>query len=65
MSLFEVLFHLVGPRELLLTYGTWKDLSGSALVVKEGMPLEAVLVLEVLGDLNPLTLDTSICAVGC
>ena len=59
-----MLFHLVRTRELLLADDTRKDLARGALVVEEGVPLEAVLVLEVLADLHALALDATVRAVG-
>ena len=59
-----MLFHLVRTRELLLADDTGKDLARGALVVEEGVPLEAVLVLEVLADLHALALDATVRAVG-
>jgi hypothetical protein len=41
-----VVLHLVGPRELLGADRTGEDLALVAFVVEEGVPLEAVLVLE-------------------
>ena len=62
MSLFQVLFHFVRARKFFLTYGTWKDFAGGPFVVQKGVPLEAVLILEVLTYLHALTLHTPVLA---
>ena len=58
MSLFQVLFHFVWSGKFLLTYSAWKDFTGGPLVIQKGVPLEAVLILEVLTNLHPFTFDT-------
>lgn len=42
----HVILHLVGPRELLGAYRTGEHLALMALVIEERVPLEAVLVLK-------------------
>jgi hypothetical protein len=59
-----MLLHLVRTRELLLADDAGKDLASGTLVIEEGVPLEAVLVLEVLADLHALALDAAVRAVG-
>ena len=68
MRLLQVLLHLVRPGELLLADHAGKDFPCGALVVQESVPLEAVLVLEVLADLDSLAFDAAVRAVwsqGC
>ncbi len=65
MCLLQMLLHLVRSRELLLADDAGKDLACSALVIEEGVPLEAVLVLKVLADLHALTLDAAVRTVRC
>ena len=63
VDLFQVLFHLVRPRELLGAHRAREHFAGDALVVEERMSLEAVLVLEALKYLDLFTLNTSVGAV--
>lgn len=58
-----MLLHLVRPRELFLADDAGKHLPGSSLVIQESVPLEAVLVLEVLADLDALALDATVRSV--
>ena len=60
VRLLQVLLHLVRPRELLLADDAGEHLPGGALVIEERVALEAVLVLEVLADLDPFTLDAPV-----
>lgn len=48
----HVVLHLVGSRELLGAYRTGEHLALMTLVVKERVPLEAVLVLKRLLDVE-------------
>lgn len=48
----HVVFHLVGPRELLGAHRTGEHLALMALVVEERVPLETVLVLKRLLDVE-------------
>ena len=65
VNLLEMLLHLVRPRELFLTDGTWEDLPVGSLVIQKCVSLEAVLILEALDNLNLLTLNTSVRSVTC
>ena len=64
VHLLEVLLHLVRARELLLTNRAREHLPVGALVIEEGVPLEAVLVLKALDDLHLLALDAAVRAVA-
>ena len=63
MCLFQVLFHFVRPGKLLLADHAGEHFASGALVVQECVPLEAVLVLEVLADLDAFALDASVRSV--
>lgn len=60
----QVVLHLVGSRELLSAHRAGEDLTLSALVVQEGVSLEAVLILERLLDILFSTLRTLIDALA-
>ena len=64
VDLLEVLLHLVGPGELLLTHGAREHLPVVALVIEEGVTLETVLVLKALDNLDLLALDAPVGAVA-
>ena len=63
VNLLEMLLHLVGPGELLLTHGTGEHLPVVALVIKEGVSLETVFVLEALDNLDLFTLNAPVGAI--
>lgn len=48
----HVVLHLVGPRELFGAYRTREHLALMAFVIEERVPLEAVLVLKGLLDVE-------------
>lgn len=58
-----MLLHLVGSGELLKADRAGEDLALLALVVEEGVPLEAILVLERLEDLHFVALEAAVGAV--
>ena len=64
VNLLEVLLHLVRSGELLLTHRTRKHLPIVALVIEERVPLETVLVLKALDNLDLLALDAPVGAVA-
>jgi hypothetical protein len=63
MNLFQVLFHLVWPRELFLADRAREHLALLALVIQERMPLEAVFVFKTFIQLHFLTFKTAIRAI--
>lgn len=47
-----MVLHFVGPRELFTADGARENLALTAFVIEEGVPLEAVLVLEGFDDVH-------------
>ena len=64
VNLLEVLFHLVWPREFFLTNRTGENLSLCALMIKKGVSLETVFVLEALDNLDLFTLNAPVGAIA-
>ena len=64
VNLLEVLLHLVRSGELLLTHGARKHLPIVTLVIEERVPLETVLVLKALDNLDLLALNAPVGAVA-
>lgn len=60
----EVVLHFVRPGELLVAHRTGEDLPLGTLVVQEGVPLEAVFVLEGFLDVLLGTLHTLVYSVA-
>ena len=58
VHLLQMLLHLVRTRKFFLAHWTWEHLTLLALMIQEGMALEAVLVLEGLQYLHLLTFKT-------
>ena len=64
MHLLEMLLHLVGAGELLGADRAGEHLPLLALVIQEGVALEAVLVLETLLQLHLVALEAAVGTVA-